>query len=76
MKQFHKKLHKQCVRKNMEKEFIKEKVFSLRTIQEFSDAIDRDPGIVLGRLQNDGLVGYDDWTLQSLRHKYKVKISF
>ena len=61
---------------NEYEKFIKEKVFSLRTIQEFSDAIDRDPGIVLGRLQNDGLVGYDDWTLQSLRHKYKVKISF
>lgn len=56
--------------------FVKEKVFNLTTIQEFADLIDRDPGIVLGRLQNDGLVRYDDWTLQSLRHKYKVKISF
>lgn len=56
--------------------FIKEKVFNLTTIQGFADLIDRDPGIVLGRLQNDGLVRYDDWTLQSLRHKYKVKISF
>lgn len=53
--------------------FTKEKIFSLATIQEFADLIDRDPGIVLGRLQNDGLVRYDDRTLQSLRHKYKVK---
>ena len=55
--------------------FIKDKVFSLGTIKAFADSIDRDPGIVLGRLQNDGLVRYDDCTLQSLRHKYKVKVS-
>lgn len=53
--------------------FIEEKIFTLEKIQKFADLIDRDPGIVLGRLQNDGLVRYDDWTLQSLRHKYKVK---
>ena len=56
--------------------FIEKKVFNLATIQQFADEIDRDPGIVLGRLQNDGLVGYDDLTLQSLRHKYKVRTSF
>lgn len=55
--------------------FIKDKIFSLGTIKAFADSIDRDPGIVLGRLQNDGLVRYDDCTLQSLRHKYKVKVS-
>ena len=55
--------------------FIKDKVFSLGTIKAFADSIDRDPGIVLGRLQNDGLVRYDDCTLQSLRHKYRVKVS-
>ena len=54
--------------------FIKEKVFNLEAIQKFAYMIDRDPGIVLRRLQNDGLVRYDDRTLQSLRHKYKVKI--
>ncbi|HBN55915.1 MAG TPA: addiction module antidote protein, HigA family [Lachnospiraceae bacterium] len=57
------------------KKFVKEKVFTLTTIQKFADLIDRDPGIVLGRLQNDGLVRYDDRALQSLRHQYKVKVS-
>ena len=56
--------------------FVKEKVFNLATIKEFADQIDRDPGIVVGRLQNDGLVRYDDGTLQSLRHKYRVKTCF
>ena len=41
----------------------------------FAKKIDRDPGIVLGRLLNDGKVAYNDWTLTSLRHKYRVKTS-
>ncbi|MCD8220778.1 MAG: HigA family addiction module antitoxin [Clostridiales bacterium] len=56
--------------------FIKKDEMNLMTIKEFADSINRDPGIVLGRLQNDKLVPYDDWELQSLRHKYKVRISF
>ena len=46
--------------------------FSSYAIKSFAKEINRDPGIVLGRLQNDGFVGYDDWSLKSLRHKYKV----
>ena len=57
-------------------EFIQNKVFSITAIKEFAELINRDPGIVLGRLQNDGLVEFNDWTLQSLRHKYKVKSLF
>ncbi|MGI5945936.1 MAG: HigA family addiction module antitoxin [Lachnospiraceae bacterium] len=56
--------------------FVKENKFGLMEIKAFADLIERDPGIVLGRLQNDELVGYNDWTLNSLRHKYKVKTSF
>ena len=46
--------------------------FSSYAIKSFAKEINRDPGIVLGRLQNDGFVGYDDWSMKSLRHKYKV----
>lgn len=53
--------------------FVERGIFTLDTIQSFADWINRDPGIVLGRLENDGFVEYNDWTLQSLRHKYKVK---
>ena len=56
-------------------QFVRGNMFTLTKIREFEDLIDRDPGIVLGRLQKDGLVRYDDWELNSLRHKYKVKIS-
>lgn len=56
-------------------EFISNKKFSLRDIKVFADQIGRDPGIVLGRLQNDGFIGFDDWTMKPLRHKYVVKIN-
>lgn len=54
------------------KDFVRKGKFGLNDIVIFADKIDRDPGIVLGRLQNDGLVGFDDWTMKPLRHKYKV----
>ncbi|MFI3213421.1 MAG: HigA family addiction module antitoxin [Eubacteriales bacterium] len=47
--------------------------FELTDIEKFSCEIEKDPGIVLGRLQNEGLVRFDDWTMKPLRHKYKVK---
>ncbi len=55
------------------KEFISNKKFDVNSIKAFAHSINRDPGIVLGRLQNDKLVGYSDRRLNSLRHKYKVK---
>lgn len=53
-------------------EFVKRDRFSYHAIVEFAKYINRDPGIVLGRLQNDKKVGYSDRTLNSLRKKYKV----
>jgi len=44
-----------------------------RRFKIFAKKIERDPGIVLGRLLNDGQVDYNDWTLNGLRHKYRVK---
>ena len=56
-------------------EFIQNREFNILSIKAFADKINRDPGIVLGRLQNDGLVDYKDWRLKSLKHQYKVKTS-
>lgn len=56
-------------------DFLAEKNFNLQTIKTFVNQIERDPGIVLGRLQNDEIIDFDDWTMHSLRHKYKVKIA-
>ena len=56
-------------------QFIAENRFDIQSIRSFAKRIDRDPGIVLGRLMNDGKVSYDDWSLNPLRHKYKVKIA-
>lgn len=55
-------------------DFLAQKKFDLQSITLFADLIDRDPGIVLGRLQKDGIVRFDDWTMKSLRHRYRVKI--
>ena len=56
--------------------FLEKKKFDLPSIKMFASQIGRDPGIILGRLQNDGVVGFDDWKMKSLRHKYKVKTTF
>lgn len=55
------------------KDFISKNKFDLQAIKKFASEIERDPGIVLGRLQNDKIVEFDDWTMKSLRHKYRVK---
>lgn len=55
-------------------EFVANNKFKLNDIIHFAESIDRDPGIVLGRLQKEGLVSFDDWTMKPIRHKYKVKI--
>ena len=50
-------------------------IFNELCIREFADSINQDPGIVLGRLQNDGKVSYAETELSNkLRHKYKVLV--
>ena len=56
-------------------QFVEEGRFDMQAIKEFARGIDRDPGIVLGRLLNDKKVSYEDRALAALRHKYKVKIA-
>ncbi len=54
--------------------FVKKNKFTVSSIQDFAKQINRDPGIVLGRLQNDGYVDYDDWKLLSLKTKYSISL--
>ena len=56
------------------KEFIRARRYDAVSIKRFAEKINRDPGIVLGRLQNDRKVGYTNGSLNSLRRKYKVRI--
>ncbi len=49
--------------------------FDEAVITDFADSIDRDPGIVLGRLMKDGKVPHTDVHLsKKLRHTYSVVI--
>ena len=52
--------------------FTEQRAFGREAICRFARKVNRDPGIVLGRLQNDMLVDYNDWKLKSLRKKYRV----
>lgn len=55
--------------------FIAAGSFEPNAIVRFAATIQRDPGIVLGRLQKEEIVRYDDVRYGLLRHKYKVRIS-
>jgi hypothetical protein len=54
--------------------FLKRNQFREEDIRVFAERIDRDPGIVLGRLQNDQIVPFANDTLsKALKHQYKVR---
>lgn len=53
--------------------FISQKDFTVHAIQVFAKEINRDPGIVLGRLRKDKHVRYDSICHNKLVVKYKVK---
>lgn len=48
-------------------------LFNEENIKEFAKKIQRDPGIVFGRLQNDGKISWQETELgRKLRHRYTV----
>ena len=49
--------------------------FTEDSIRAFADKIGRDPGIVLGRLESDGFVGYGNG-MQTLRSRYQVTVPY
>ena len=50
--------------------------YTAENIRNFAISIERDPGIVLGRLKKDEYVPYAETELShELRHKYKVKMN-
>lgn len=55
-------------------QFIEKRDFTLESLINFANTIDRDPGIVLGRLQKDKLISYDNWKFNSLRTKYVISL--
>ncbi|MCR5416743.1 MAG: HigA family addiction module antidote protein [Pseudobutyrivibrio sp.] len=55
--------------------FVDSYSFTEEKIRKFASEINRDPGIVLGRLQNDGYISYTTPLSKKLRKKYKVVVS-
>lgn len=51
------------------------RTFDEKNIREFAESIGQDPGIVFGRLQNDGKIQFTETALSDkLRYKYKVSV--
>lgn len=58
------------------KEFTSKGIFNEQTIRAFAEEINRDPGIVLGRLQKDNYLSFGNNMLNKrLKHKYEVVMS-
>lgn len=54
--------------------FIQAGRFDVISIRRFANSIDRDPGIILGRLKNDKIVSYKNWQLtKAFSHQYEVR---
>ena len=54
--------------------FFASRRYDRESILSFSQSLGRDPGIVVSRLQKDGVVRYDEKELNALRHKYRVNL--
>lgn len=54
--------------------FVSEGVFTPTAVRHFAQSINRDPGIVVGRLQKDEHVAYGNSALNALKRRYRVQI--
>ena len=55
-------------------EYLKHSNFSEKSILSFAQNVNRDPGIIVGRLQHDGLVSKDNAKLNALKRKYIISL--
>lgn len=53
-------------------DFIRKKRFTVNSVRSFAKEINRDPGIIIGRLLHDELIEHNNYELNSMRKKYKV----
>jgi addiction module HigA family antidote len=56
--------------------FIKKGIFTVKSIADFANKINRDPGIIVGRLKKDNYIKYSDTRYNIYRCKYKIKMQF
>lgn len=56
--------------------FVADEKFDAGSIRRFAVKINRDPGIVVGRLSNDKYVRLEDRSLKSLQHRFKIETVF
>lgn len=54
------------------REFVLKRKFDVVSICEFAKQINRDPGIVVGRLQNDNYLKFNDYRYNSLKRNFST----
>ena len=54
------------------REFVLKRKFDVVSICEFAKQIKRDPGIVVGRLQNDNYLKFNDYRYNSLKRNFST----
>ena len=64
---------KMLIPENEYKDFVENNVFTMKTIKEFASSIKRNPSIVLGQLERDGIIKTDDSRFSALRRKYRIE---
>ena len=64
---------KMLIPENEYKDFVENNVFTMKTIKEFASSIKRNPSIVLGQLERDGIIKTDDSRFSALRWKYRIE---
>ena len=58
---------------NAYKSFVSNNIFTMKSIKEFALSVNRNPSIILGQLERDGIIKTDDKRFSSLRRKYKIE---
>ena len=53
--------------------FVGNNIFTMKSIKEFALSVNRNPSIILGQLERDGIIKADDKHFSSLRRKYKIE---
>jgi len=57
---------------DMYQSFVKNNELTVENVRRFAKSINRDPGIVVGRLQNDRKISFDNYRMNQLKHKYVI----
>lgn len=59
---------------NLYNDFIHHNDFTISSIKRFAKSINRDPGIIVGRLEKDEIIKYGNKNVEALKRKYSIDL--